>query len=80
MTEAASRERVFKEGEECVRIHIWLYKADVDWVDAMVAGGWDNATTRSKFIRLSLRKVIRAMQAKADAQATKVHTSEAGLG
>ncbi len=72
----APHERVLKEGEECSRIHVWLYAEDVRWVDAMVAGGWDNATTRSKFIRLALRRVIRAMQAKADQEATKLHAAD----
>ena len=72
MTEP-SGERAFKEGEPSTRIHVWLYAEDVAWIDAQCAGGWDNATTRSKFIRLALRRIVRAMQAKAEQEATKLH-------
>jgi hypothetical protein len=66
-------ERAFKEGEPSVRVHVWLYAEDVAWIDAQCAGGWDNATTRSKFIRLALRRIVRAMQAKAEQDASRVH-------
>lgn len=72
MTEPAS-ERTFKEGEPSTRVHVWLYEEDIQWIDAQCAGGWDNATTRSKFIRLALRRIVRAMQAKAEQEATKLH-------
>ena len=71
-----SRERTFKEGEECDRYHIHLYAEDVAWIDAQCAGGWDNATTRSKFIRLALRRIVRAMQAKAEQEASRVSDVE----
>jgi len=72
-------ERALKEGEECTRVHVWLYAEDVAWIDAQCAGGWDNATTRSKFIRKGLRRLVRAMQAKAEADATKLHAQEGQL-
>ena len=46
------------------------------WIDAQCAGGWDNATTRSKFIRLALRRIVRAMQAKAEQEASRVSDVE----
>ena len=67
--------RTLKEGEECIPVHLWLYASDVQWVDAQCAGGWDNASTRSKFIRLGLRRLIRAMQAKADNDARTLHAT-----
>lgn len=63
--------KVLKEGEPTERVHIWLYEADVAWIDAHV-----DAVKRSKFIRLALRRVINAMRAKSAAQAQHVEPEE----
>lgn len=73
---APSHSRATKEGEPSIRVHIWLYASDIAWVDAQCAGGWDNATTRSKFIRLALRKMVRAIQARAEQRAEPVRLAD----
>lgn len=75
--------RVFKEGEACQRVHLWLYESDVAWLDANFANAQGNTIRRSKFVRLSVRKIILAVQGQAARQAkstTELASELDGLG
>lgn len=54
---------IYKEGEPASRRHVWLYDDDWTWIEANV-----DAVKKSKFVRLCVRKTIRAMKAKAEEQ------------
>lgn len=45
--------------EEIERIHVWLHKSDVRWLDRNVTG-----RKRSEFVREAVRQAIERMDAK----------------
>lgn len=53
-----------REGEEQVRIHVWIYARDRDRLDAL----YGKTTGPSKVIRLVLRKFLDGLEARALAQ------------
>lgn len=70
---SSDKPKVLKEGEPTDRIHIWLYAADIEWIDSHV-----DAVKRSKFIRLALRRVINAMRARAQSAGQHIEPDEVG--
>lgn len=49
-----------RETEEMERVHLWLYKADIKFLDQVLGG----AATRSKMIRTIVRKNCNGMREK----------------
>ena len=74
MTNEPIAPKVYKEGEETIRVHLWVYADDVRWIDSL----YSDSIKRSKFIRQAIRRVRRAIEGQAAKQAVPMHEGDLG--
>lgn len=57
------------EGDDLIRTHLWMNKADLEWIDAM----FGDRLGRSAAVRTIIRTYRKAIEARGLQQASRLH-------